>query len=93
MGARQTVLGWSLHSKDKTYKYKRAWVAQSVRHLTSAQVTISWLVGSSPRLGSVPTTQSLEPASDSVFPSLSLLLPTHARSCSLSLSLSLKNKH
>ena len=90
MGARQTILGCSLHSEDKTYKHKCAWVAQSVRHLTSAQVTISWLVGSSPRLGSVLTTQSLEPASDSVFPSLSLLLPTHARARPLSLSLKSK---
>ena len=61
------------------------WVAQSVGHLTLAQVMITWLVGSSPVSGSVPTAQSLEPASDSVSPSLSappLLI----------LFLSLKNK-
>ena len=47
------------------------WVTQSVEHPTSAQVMISQLVGSSPALGSVLTAQSLEPASDSVSPSLS----------------------
>ena len=60
-------------------------MAQSVKHLTSAQVIISLFVGSRPELGSVLTAQSLEPASDSVSPSLSappLLM----------LSLSLKNK-
>ena len=48
-----------------------AWVAQSVEHLTSAQVMISQSVGSSPTSGSVLTAQSLEPVSDSVSPSLS----------------------
>ena len=48
-----------------------AWVAQSVKRLTSAQVMILWFVSSSPTLGSVLTAQSLEPASDSVTPSLS----------------------
>ena len=48
-----------------------AWVAQSVKRPTSAQVMISRFVGSSPALGSVPTAQSLEPASESVSPSLS----------------------
>ena len=48
-----------------------AWVAQSVKSLTSAQVMISQLVGLSPASGSVPTAQSLERASDSVSPSLS----------------------
>ena len=43
-------------------------MAQSVKHLTSAQVMISRLVGSSPMSGSVLTAQSLEPASDSVSP-------------------------
>ena len=64
-----------------------AWVAQSVERLTSAQVTISRLVSSSPTLGSVLTAQSLEPASGSLSPSLSappLLM--------LSLSLSLSQK-
>ena len=48
-----------------------AWVAQSVKHPTSAQVMISQLVSSSPALGSVLTAQSLEPSSDYVSPSLS----------------------
>ena len=46
------------------------WVAQSVKRPTSAQVMISQFVGSSPTSGSVLTTQSLEPASVSVSPSL-----------------------
>ena len=48
-----------------------AWVAQSVERPTSAQVMISRCVSSSPVSGSVLTAQSLEPISDSVFPSLS----------------------
>ena len=51
-----------------------AWVAQSVKCLTLAQVMISQLMGSSPVLGSVLTAQSLEPASDSVSPPLSFSL-------------------
>ena len=65
-----------------------AWVAQSVERLTLAQVMISPFVSSSPASGSVLTAQSLEPASDSVYPSISAPLPL-----TLSLSLSLKNKH
>ena len=48
-----------------------AWVAQLVKQLTSAQVMISQSVGSSPASGSGLMAQSLEPASDSVSPSLS----------------------
>ena len=47
------------------------WVAQSVKHLTSAQVTIPQFVSLSLASGSVLTAQSLEPASYSVSPSLS----------------------
>ena len=60
-------------------------MAPSVERLTSAQVMLSRSVSSSPVLGSVPTAQSLEPASGSGSPSLSappLLM----------LSLCLKNK-
>ena len=64
-----------------------AWVAQSVKCLTSAWVMISWFVGSSPALGFVLTVQSLEPASDPVSPSLSA-----APLLVLCLSLCLKNK-
>ena len=63
-------------------------MAQSVKHLTLAQVTISPFVSLSPALGSVLTAQSLEPASDSVSLPLSLPLP-----CLFSLSLSKINKH
>ena len=48
-----------------------AWVAQSVERPTSAQVTILRSVSSSPASGSGLMAQSLEPASDSVSPSLS----------------------
>ena len=48
-----------------------AWVAQSVKRLTLAQVMISWFTSSSPASGSVQTAWSLEPVSDSVSPSLS----------------------
>ena len=48
-----------------------AWVARLVKRLTSAQVMISPFVSSSPASGSVLTARSLEPASDSVSPSLS----------------------
>ena len=47
------------------------WVAQSVERGTSAEVMISRFVSSSPESGSVLTSQSLEPASDPVSPSLS----------------------
>ena len=56
-----------------------AWVAQLVKHLTLSQVMISRFMSSRPTLGSVLTAQSLEPASDSVSPSLSAPPP-----CSLS---------
>ena len=68
-------------------KYRGAWVAWWVKHLTSAQVMISWFVGSSPTSGSVLTAQSLEPASYSV--SLPLSAPPMLMLC---LSLSLNNK-
>ena len=51
---------------------RATWVALSVTRPTSAQVMISRFVSSSPESGSVLTAQSLEPASDSVSPSLAL---------------------
>ena len=48
-----------------------AWVAQSVERPTSAQVTISRSVSSSPASGSGLMAQSLEPVLDSVSPPLS----------------------
>ena len=59
------------------------WVAQLVKHPTSAQVMISWSVSSSPVSGSVLTAQRLEPVSDSVSPSLCPSL-IHALSLSVS---------
>ena len=66
------------------------WVAQSVKHPTSAQVMISWFVSLSPASGSVLTAQSPEPVSDSVSPSLSA---PPSLTLSLCLSLSKINKH
>ena len=63
-------------------------MAQSVKRPTSAQVMISQFVGSSPMSRSVLIVQSLEPASDSVSPSLSAPPPLM-----LCLSLSKINKH
>ena len=68
-------------------KNQDTWVAQSVKHPTSVQVMISQFVSLSPVLGSVLTAQSLEPAADSVSPSLSA--PPSLVLC-LSLSLSQK---
>ena len=64
-------------------------MAQSVKHPTLALVMILRYVSSSPASGSVLTAQTLEPALDSVSPSLSA--PPQFTPC-LSLSLSLKNK-
>ena len=63
-------------------------MAQSVEPPTSAQVMILRFMSSSPESGSVLTARSLESASDSVFPSLSL---PHPHSCPVSLCLK-KNK-
>ena len=65
-------------------------VAQSVEQPSSAQVMFSRFVSSSPTLGSVLTAWNLEPASESVSPSLSAP-PSLAPGLSLSLSLSLSN--
>ena len=51
-------------------------MTQSVGCLTSAQVMISRFTSSSPASGSGLTARNLEPASDSVSPSLSAL-PLH----------------
>ena len=67
----------------KIQKIQGHWVAQSVEHLTLAPVMILQFVGLSPASGSALIAQSLDPASDSVSPSLSLPLPCL---CSLSLS-------
>ena len=75
-----------------------AWVAQLVKRPTLAQVMISQFVGSNPTSGSVLMTRSLEPASDSVPPSLSTppsftVCLSVCLSVSLSLSLSKVNKY
>ena len=69
-----------------------AWVAQSVKHPTSAQVMISRFVSSSPASGSVLTAQSLEPALNSVCVCLSLCpSPAHILSLSLLQKINIKN--
>ena len=69
-------------------------MAQFVKRPTSAQVVISRSLSSSPTSGYVLTAQNLEPASDSVSPSLSAPpFLTLCLSVSLSLCLSLKNIH
>ena len=71
--------------------YRGSWVAQSVKHPTSAQVMISQSVSSSPESGSGLMAQSLEPVSDSVSPSLSAP-PPFMLCLSLYLSVSKINK-
>ena len=61
-----------------------SWVALLVKHLTLAQVVILWVMSSSPASSSALTAWSLEPASDSVFPSLSLSGPPTLLTFSLS---------
>ena len=65
-------------------------MAQLVKHSTLAQVVMSRFVSLSPTSVSVLTVQSLEPASDSVSPSLSALA---LLVLSLSLPLSKVNKY
>ena len=50
-------------------------MVQSIKHLTLARVMISWFMGLSPAAGSALTAQSLELASYSVSPALSLSAP------------------
>ena len=60
---------WQTHFEK--HRRRGAWVVRSFKHPTLAQVMISQFVGSSPAFSFVLTAQSLEPASDSVSPSLS----------------------
>ena len=80
------VVGLAPFERESKMKVQVHLVAQSVKCATSAQVMISQSVSSSPASGSVLTAQSLEPASDSVSPSL---CPSPIMLC---LSLCVKNK-
>ena len=51
---------------SKTMGNQGAWVAESVKPPTLAQVIILWFMSSSPASGSVLTAQSLEPDRKSV---------------------------
>ena len=58
---------------NEMFPSRGTWVSQLVKRPTSAQIMISWFVGSSPTSGSscsVLTAWSLDPASDSVSPFL-----------------------
>ena len=57
----------------RSTKFRSTWVAQSVEHLTSAQIIISRFLGSNPMLGSLLSVQSH--FRSSVSPFLSLLPP------------------
>ena len=72
---------WNTICSSKSCSAWGTWVAQSVEPLTLAQVMISRFMSSSPASGSVLTAQSLEPALNSVSPSL---CPSPARALSLS---------
>ena len=78
MGAPRTSLP-TFEKVSKNVRNKGTWVAQSVKHLTSAQVMISWFVSLSPASGSVLSARSRLWI---VCLPLSLPLP---RSCSVSL--------
>ena len=69
MKVTELVQGHKVREKGQT---RGTWVAQLVGHPTSAQVTVSQLVSSSPTSSSVLTARSLEPASVSVPPTLSV---------------------
>ena len=87
MGAcREERVGQCLYVAILKFTLRGTWVAQLGKHLTSTQIMILQFMGSSPTLGSGLTAQSLEPALDSVSPSLSAP-PT------LMLCLSKINKH
>ena len=65
-------LGRTKHQKqNKKELWRGAWVSQSVKRLTLAQIRISLLVSLSSSSGSVLTAQNLETALDSVSSSLS----------------------
>ena len=86
-----TPLRSCAHVCVKFKNARGAWVAQSVKLPTLAQVMITGFVNSSPALASVLTARSPEPASDPVSPSLSA--PPPLMLClSVSLSLSLCQK-
>ena len=73
-----------IHKCFKKSIFWGGWVAQSSERPTSAQVMISQFVSSSPTSGSMLTAQGLEPASDSVSPTLSAP-PLHTLCLSLPL--------
>ena len=81
--SRRSDLCLFLYKHFKFTYHWGTWVARLVKCPTLAQVMISQFVSSSPTSGSVQTAQSLQPASDSVSPSL---CPSPAHALSLSVS-------
>ena len=67
----------------KSSSFRGAWVAQSVEHPTSAQVMISWSVGSSPASGSA---DSSDPGARFQFCVSLCLCPSPVHALSLSVS-------
>ena len=59
------------HGIYKKQRVRGAWGAQLAKLPTSAQVMVSWFMGSSPSSGSMLSARSPQPASESVSPSLS----------------------
>ena len=80
-------ISWQKSWTLRIEKFRGTWKVQLVEDLTLAQVMISWFVGLGHASGSVLTDWSLEPASNSMSPSLSAPPPP-----SLMRLLSLKNK-
>ena len=73
-----------VRTRQEDASYGGTWVAQSVKRPTSARVTISRSVSSSPAPGSGLMAQSLEPVSDSVVSLSFCPSPVHALSLSVS---------
>ena len=67
-------------------------MTQSVKRRTLPRVVILWFVGSSPTLGSVLAAWSLEPASDSLSPSLSAPPPLALCLCISQKQINVKKK-
>ena len=61
-GASALLLSENLRELYQESTDRGTWVVQSVKCPMSAQVMISWFMGSCPASGSVLTAQSLEPA-------------------------------
>ena len=82
----ERIVPWTPDFLHKKQMCRDAWVAQSVEHLTSAQVMIVQSVSLSPASGSVLTAWSLEPGACFGFCVSLSLCPSPAHALSLSVS-------